>query len=261
MKTNFCIKNIRTNNCVIVYAKNCDIIFSIKDQELYIKKGNIAVIEKNLSFDACVKNASEYGSYELYYVKERDLLSLKNIFDTSIPPTVDTYVRKRGINDKIFKINAGMIEHEVFLRLKKNQESRIKRIHSIAYILSKVEDVISLVSSISISTSISFSEKIRRMISKDIKRKWRLSDISALVNLSEISVRKKLEAESTNFYSLLLEVRMNKAIKYLAHTEHHINIIANLIGYSSVSYFIKGFKDVYGITPKQFVIEIKGRKG
>ena len=95
------------------------------------------------------------------------------------------------------------------------------------------------------------------MILKDISKKWKLSDIADELNMSEISVRKKLDIEESNFNQLLLDARMNKAIKYLIKNTHQINIISSLVGYSSISYFIKTFKEYYGITPKQFEIGIR----
>ncbi|MSG11395.1 AraC family transcriptional regulator, partial [Escherichia coli] len=37
----------------------------------------------------------------------------------------------------------------------------------------------------------------------------------------------------------------------------HINSIANEVGYTSTSYFIRNFKEFFGITPKQFSLKVK----
>lgn len=70
------------------------------------------------------------------------------------------------------------------------------------------------------------------------------------LNVSEVTVRKKLESESTNFFSILLDIRMNSAFKLLVHEGLQVNIIAANLGFSSVSYFIKTFRSYYGLTPK-----------
>ena len=44
-------------------------------------------------------------------------------------------------------------------------------------------------------------------------------------------------------------LRLNKAKQYLEYGEISIQEIANLLGYSTVSHFIKSFKEYYGISP------------
>ncbi|MCE9860034.1 helix-turn-helix transcriptional regulator, partial [Raoultella planticola] len=67
----------------------------------------------------------------------------------------------------------------------------------------------------------------------------------------------KLDLENINFNQLVLDARMNRAIKLLLKSDKQIGVISSLVGYSSVSYFIKTFKDYYGITPKKFEIGLK----
>nr|WP_181876851.1 helix-turn-helix transcriptional regulator [Escherichia coli] len=78
--------------------------------------------------------------------------------------------------------------------------------------------------------------------------------------MSEISVRKKLEAENTNFYQVLLDCRMAKAARLILDENNHINKITTMVGMSSASYFIKAFSSYYGITPKQFSSIIRNDK-
>ncbi|WP_418041652.1 helix-turn-helix domain-containing protein [Paenibacillus xylanilyticus] len=50
----------------------------------------------------------------------------------------------------------------------------------------------------------------------------------------------------------LTRIRMDKAMELLRGTEHSIDMIAELIGYSSGSYFIKAFRTMTGLTPGEF---------
>ncbi|EON2115347.1 AraC family invasion system transcriptional regulator VirF, partial [Shigella sonnei] len=65
--------------------------------------------------------------------------------------------------------------------------------------------------SISIASSLSFSDQIRKIVEKNIEKRWRLSDISNNLNLSEIAVRKRLESEKLTFQQILLDIRMHHA--------------------------------------------------
>ncbi|EPH6247263.1 AraC family invasion system transcriptional regulator VirF, partial [Shigella flexneri] len=74
-----------------------------------------------------------------------------------------------------------------------------------------VSDEEALYTSISIASSLSFSDQIRKIVEKNIEKRWRLSDISNNLNLSEIAVRKRLESEKLTFQQILLDIRMHHA--------------------------------------------------
>ncbi|EGJ4559166.1 helix-turn-helix transcriptional regulator, partial [Escherichia coli] len=100
-------------------------------------------------------------------------------------------------------------------------------------------------------------DKVSKVISEDISRKWRLSDIADKLCLSEIAVRKKLEAESSSFNKILTDLRMKAAMDMLVEKHESINIVSSAVGFSSTSYFIKIFKDFFGVTPKQMILFLK----
>lgn len=78
--------------------------------------------------------------------------------------------------------------------------------------------------------------------------------------MSDITVRKKLELESTNFQKLLLDTKMNKAFHLLVYENRSISYVSNYIGLSGDSYFIKIFKNYYDVTPKQLLLNLRSVK-
>ena len=78
--------------------------------------------------------------------------------------------------------------------------------------------------------------------------------IADAFNISEVSVRKRLEAENISFYKILADSRMNKALTLLLDSDYHLSKIAKSVGVSSSSYLIKTFKHRFGVTPKQMSI-------
>lgn len=78
-----------------------------------------------------------------------------------------------------------------------------------------------------------------------------------LLHISEVSIRKKLLKENNNFNKIVLDVRMHHAASLITTSNKHINSIASEVGYTSTSYFIRNFKDFFGITPKQFSLKVK----
>nr|WP_274618544.1 helix-turn-helix transcriptional regulator [Escherichia coli] len=92
-----------------------------------------------------------------------------------------------------------------------------------------------------------------------MSKQWRLCHLSDKLFMSEVNIRKKLEKENITFNNLLLDLRMNFSARLLNTTEMHVSNIAKKSGYSNVSYFIKVFKDYFGVTPRQYNLKIRGR--
>ncbi|GJH96767.1 hypothetical protein ECZC10_46150 [Escherichia coli] len=52
---------------------------------------------------------------------------------------------------------------------------------------------------------IKFSDKLIKVLEQDLSKRWRLERVAEIFNVSEISIRKRLNAEQTTFYQILLE--------------------------------------------------------
>lgn len=120
--------------------------------------------------------------------------------------------------------------------------------------LSKATERDRLFKSFLITSAKSFSDQVKEIINENIGRKWRINDIAEMLNMSEVTVRKKLEMESTSFNCLLLDMRMSAAMQFIIYQGFHINKVSSILGFANPSYFIKIFKNYYGITPKQLSI-------
>ncbi|HHT5345448.1 AraC-like DNA-binding protein [Raoultella planticola] len=251
------LKNIHLYNYVMLFTKNCELYIQKTDEQVFIPHRTIVILEKNTFFDISLIRKGSGEAYE-YFELDGDALScLSNILETTIKVSPESYTRKRALNERIFKIKSCSITIEFFDRLKDGVIDDLSKACKLAYLISKCEELPKLAVSIYSSAAVSFSEKITQLLFTDLSKKWKLSDIADEMHISEISVRKKLEQESMNFNQLLLDVRMNRAAKYIVRSDYQIGMIASLVGYASTSYFIKTFKDYYGITPKQFHLGIK----
>ncbi|EEV7095875.1 aggregative adherence transcriptional regulator AggR, partial [Escherichia coli] len=104
-----------------------------------------------------------------------------------------------------------------------------------------------------------FSDKVRNIIEKDLSKRWTLAIIADEFNVSEITIRKRLESEYITFNQILMQSRMSKAALLLLDNSYQISQISNMIGFSSTSYFIRLFVKHFGITPKQFLTYFKSQ--
>lgn len=251
------LKNIHLYNYVIVYAENCDLYIKQQQEEVLIPHKTIAILEKNISFDVRLIRRNTGTLYQSFDLDDKMLDSLKNVFEPLVNISTDDFLQKRSFKDKIFKINSSPVSIDIFERINDGGNFDLSKTYKLAYLASKCENITKFALSLYSSVVVSLKEKITRMIFNDVSKKWKLSDIADEMHISEISIRKKLDLENINFNQLVLDARMNRAIKLLLKSDKQIGVISSLVGYSSVSYFIKTFKDYYGITPKKFEIGLK----
>ncbi|HDW3968737.1 TPA: helix-turn-helix transcriptional regulator, partial [Escherichia coli] len=209
--------------------------------------------EKNLVVDATLKVLGSGIPYDIYTIDSYLLNSVCKVME----PLLLGHQLVSQIRKKIFFYILEETDKEIFKRLINNNLPKHRQVYKIAYLLSRIHEIEPLVYSLSVSTDITFTEKIKKIIESDLSRNWKLMDLRDILHMSEVSIRKKLEKENNNFNALVLDIRMHHAAKMITSTEKHINSIAYDVGYTSTSYFIRNFKSYFGITPKQFSLKVK----
>ncbi|MFN6817386.1 transcriptional regulator, partial [Proteus mirabilis] len=95
-----------------------------------------------------------------------------------------------------------------------NNKTSLSQILKIAYLLLNFDIPNLILKSKPELTSV----KVKDIIISDLQHSWSLKEISSKLFISESSLRKKLEAEKTNFMTLLTTVRMAHAMNLLATT-------------------------------------------
>lgn len=61
-----------------------------------------------------------------------------------------------------------------------------------------------------------------------------------------------------SFKKKLLQIRLENAIALLNKTHLNIEMIADKVGFSNVSYFYRAFKEVFGVTPNEYRESVQG---
>ncbi len=79
-----------------------------------------------------------------------------------------------------------------------------------------------------------------------------LSKAADAMNMSERTLARHLQQEGNSFANLKQEVSINHAKVMLAKTNYPISRIADMCGYNTDSNFSRAFKNITGLTPKQF---------
>lgn len=99
-----------------------------------------------------------------------------------------------------------------------------------------------IISSLYASCGITFTDKVKNELRKDLSKNWKISMIADKFNISEVSVRKRLSSEKTSFSQLLLQARMDRALQLILDNELPLSSVSESIGISSMPYFIRVFK-------------------
>ncbi|HBW8924294.1 TPA: AraC family transcriptional regulator [Klebsiella pneumoniae subsp. pneumoniae 1158] len=248
------LKKIRFYNCAIIYLRNAQLLVKTIDGEVInISPESICYIEKNTVIDVTLNVLGKGMPYDIFHIDNNILSCICKVME----PLLLNPHKVGSMRSRIFNCTADKTDVEIFKIITEANVPHHRLIYNITYLLSKVDDIESLVCSLSVSTDSTFTEKLKLIIESDLSKSWRLVDLANVLHMSEVSIRKKLEKENNNFNNLILDIRMQHAARLITTTEKHINSISDEVGYVSTSYFIRNFKSYFGITPKQFSLKVK----
>lgn len=80
-----------------------------------------------------------------------------------------------------------------------------------------------------------------------------LKKIGEIFSYNSAYLGKKFRKETgKNYLAFLDEVRMEKAVEILRHSNLMVYEVAELVGYSNVDYFYKKFKQYHHVSPNEF---------
>lgn len=97
------------------------------------------------------------------------------------------------------------------------------------------------------------NDRIAEMIAFARNKDIRAPDVARFLNLSERSLRRKLQQSGMNFTGLVSELRAELARSYLA--EMPVRDVAELLGYHDPSTFRRAFRRWTGVSPRDYMGE------
>lgn len=103
------------------------------------------------------------------------------------------------------------------------------------------------------SPGVSIIHTIQTYIAEHIGEGLSLEDLGKIVHLHPVYLSKFYKQETgENLSNYIAMKRLEKASRLLTESSLHVIDISQLVGYKKPQYFIKLFKDHYGITPYQY---------
>lgn len=97
--------------------------------------------------------------------------------------------------------------------------------------------------------TLSWSERIRRLVANRPHADWRVSAIADTFHMSESSLRRRLEDDGQTLSVLVREVRLETALGLLQTTMLPVGEVAQRCGWESHSRFSAAFQERWGFLP------------
>ena len=105
-----------------------------------------------------------------------------------------------------------------------------------------------------VMTEKSFVEKVERIVENNLQNtRFGITDLLKELNISKTTLTRKLKAETQlNPSGFIREVRLKNAKTLLTNRQFNIDEISAFVGFNYTSYFIKSFKESFGVTPSEY---------
>lgn len=103
------------------------------------------------------------------------------------------------------------------------------------------------------TTPASTSSAIKSLLTLDLPGGTpSFAEIASMLYMSESSLRRRLQGEQTSYQAIKDEVRCEVAIDKLLHEDTRVADLAELLGFTETSSFVRSFKSWTGQTPKAY---------
>jgi len=110
--------------------------------------------------------------------------------------------------------------------------------------------------SLSEDSPANYDEMIRQTVRNYIGTQYRtasLKDLAESMNQSESTLSRHVKRVfGFTFKELLLRKRFERAVKLLEQTDLPVSSIAESVGYENTSFFYRRFREIYGVSPRDY---------
>ncbi|QMF16514.1 helix-turn-helix domain-containing protein [Escherichia fergusonii] len=215
-----------------------------------IYSNDIIYIEKGCTFSFNHKKTLKSDHVQVIELTE-DVLKRALPVCTYISP-----VEHRKLPGRMSKYYSVKSEHSLdntFEYICRNATAKIidktKMVSSVCYLLSVFTKHHGFIDSLERAMSSSYSERIHKIISSDIKCKWTLQLCAKKLHVSIAALKRKLQKEGSSFRTVYLDTRMCHALNLIKKSSKSVSEVAYESGFRSSSSFCTAFRKYYGITP------------
>jgi len=99
----------------------------------------------------------------------------------------------------------------------------------------------------------------QQLISEDLSQHYSIKELSKIIGLNDFILKKEFKKVfDKSIFEYLTDLRMNKSIELLEHSNQPIYEIAETVGYKNATHFSAAFKRSKNLTPKAYRIQQSG---
>lgn len=238
------------NKYEMIYIEKGEKFIYVNNNEYTIKKGDIAFINKNIPHKTITPKGTKNMLIQFSEEKLYDDKSTENNLFTKNKSDISIIKAGTSLNLKIRKI-IYKIRNE-YCEKDDNFDIFIKSyIYEISALLYRNKILLNLTSEN--TGDLSRITPVLDYIDKHYFEPISLYDMSKLLNIDKSHFcRLFKQYTNTTFINYLNFVRVEKAKNMLLHTDNNISEISYSVGFSSVAYFIKTFKNLNYCTPAKY---------
>ncbi|RIW10776.1 AraC family transcriptional regulator, partial [Escherichia coli] len=143
------LKKIRFYNCAIIYLRNAQLLVkTIDGGVINIPPESICYIEKNTVIDVTLNVLGKGMPYDIFHIDNNILSCICKVME----PLLLNPHKVGSMRSRIFNCTADKTDTEIFKIITEANVPHHRLIYNITYLLSKVDDIESLVCSLSVST-------------------------------------------------------------------------------------------------------------
>ena len=227
------------------------------DDEPIILQGMKAFLSSNSSFILDIKTAA--NGYEALEILDAEKIQLM-VSDIKMPKMSGIVLMEKVIEKnpeiKIILLTGYGEFDDIYTSSKYTNVKYLLKIESEDEILNQVDRMLMEIEATEpfFTNSTTVIEGIHDFINDNLSSDISLNTIAEHMHFNPSYLSRYYKAvTSGNLSDYINKVRIEKAKKYLAKNRYTISEIADMLGFSSSSYFIIFFKKHTGITPKKFI--------
>lgn len=218
---------------------------NLNKEIIYYPLKNIEKISNNIMIGK--KDVIDKMISEVFKDIRKNVMSLQNVKFCTIQMVTIIY---KDMIDKGLDFNS-VLSKELDIFNEIDEMKTVKQIEQ--WFIALSHDIADYYMSLSGECNDAIISKVLKYVENNYTKPIYLSNLADELNITQQHLSRKFKKHrGITLVSYINRLRIQKSAELLKSTDQNISIIANEVGFGDTKYFIKKFKETYGITPNMY---------